>query len=219
MDDDLMDLTGDFTYDFFNPKAGLSVRLNDYNRFFASVAVGQREPLRADLKDGIKGGAVNPIQPERMIDYELGYHYEGASGTRLSANFYYMDYHNQMVQTGKLTDIGYKLMENVKNSYRTGIELEAAVPLWENKVRLDANATFSRNKINHCLLYDSPNTYGWGGRVGRIRHHQHLLLPDVVSAMGSLSAHHRALCEFIREVRDKQYGQNRTTPSRSMPTS
>lgn len=189
MDDDGMDLTGDFTYDFFNPKAGLSFRLNDYNRFYASVAVGQREPLRADLKDGIKGGAVNPIRPERMIDYELGYHYEGAGGTRLSANLYYMDYHNQMVQTGKLTDIGYKLMENVKESYRAGLELEASVPFWENKLRVDANATLSRNRINDYTayfdLYDSPDSYEWVGQTSKdYGTTQISYSPDIVSAMG-----------------------------------
>ena len=49
-----------------------------------------------------------------MIDYELGYRYSRRH--RLGVNLYYMDYYNQMVQTGKLTDIGYKLMENVKEA-------------------------------------------------------------------------------------------------------
>ena len=70
-----------------------------------------------------------------------------------------MDYHDQMVQTGKLNDNGYKLMENVKESYRAGIEIEASVPLWAERVRIDANATFSRNRIKgytaYFDLYDS----------------------------------------------------------------
>src|SRR5690606_26702934 len=66
-DDDMKDLTGDFIYNFFNPKAGINYNLNSSNRIFASLAIGQREPLRADLKDGIKGESVNPIKPERMI--------------------------------------------------------------------------------------------------------------------------------------------------------
>ncbi|HHU26758.1 MAG TPA: TonB-dependent receptor, partial [Bacteroidales bacterium] len=159
IDDDLMNLTGHFKYDFLNPKAGASYRLNDRDRFYLSVSIGQREPLRSDLKDGLKGNAANPIQPERMVDYELGYHHEGTGGERLSVNLYYMDYHDQMVQTGKLNDNGYKLMENVKESYRAGIEIEASVPLWAERVRIDANATFSRNRIKgytaYFDLYDS----------------------------------------------------------------
>ncbi len=216
IDDDGMDLTGDFTYDFFNPKAGLSFRLNDYNRFYASVAVGQREPLRADLKDGIKGGAVNPIQPERMIDYELGYHYEGAGGTRLSANLYYMDYHNQMVQTGKLTDIGYKLMENVKESYRAGLELEASLPLWEDKVRVDANATFSRNRINNYTayfdVYDSPDEdkYNWVTQTSKDYGTTRISYsPDIVSAVGTTYQPTSALyVNLMGKYVSKQYMDN-----------
>ncbi len=188
MDDDLLELAGDFNYDFFNPKAGLFYQLNQSSNLYASVAVGQREPLRADLKDGIKGEAVNPIQPEQMIDYELGYRFR-SNGTRLGVNLYYMDYHNQMVQTGKLTDIGYKLMENVKESYRTGIEMEASIPLWSEKLRLDANATLSRNRIRNYTAYfdqyDTPDNYEWVGQISRDWGSTQISFsPDLVSAVG-----------------------------------
>jgi iron complex outermembrane receptor protein len=88
-----------------------------------------------------------------MIDYELGYRFSHDNGISLGANIYYMDYKNQMVQTGKLNDVGYKLMENVKKSYRRGIELEASVPFVENKFRIDANVTLSQNKINNYTAY------------------------------------------------------------------
>jgi iron complex outermembrane receptor protein len=187
MDDDLMDLTGDFNYNFFNPKAGLFYQLNEATSLYASAAVGQREPLRADLKDGIKGGAVNPIRAERMIDYELGYRYNKNS-LLLGANIYYMDYDNQMVQTGKLTDIGYKLMENVRESYRAGIELELAVPLWQDKLRLDANTTFSRNRISNYTAwfdqYDHPDNYAWVGQISKEYGTTNISFsPDVVSAV------------------------------------
>lgn len=190
IDDDLMDLTGEFNYNFVNPKAGLSFRMNDHNRFYASATVGQREPLRTDLKDGIKGGAVNPIKPERMIDYELGYRHQGESGIRLGANLYYMDYHNQMVQTGKLSDIGYKLMENVKDSYRAGIELEAVIPLFNNKFILDANTTLSRNKIDNYTayfdVYDNEDDYNWTRQISKDYGTTNISFsPSVVSAIGA----------------------------------
>jgi iron complex outermembrane receptor protein len=186
-DDDMQDLTGDFVYNFFNPKAGINLNLNKSSRLYTSVAVGQREPLRNDLKDGIKGESVNPIKPERMIDYELGYQYTRTNGLHLGANFYYMDYHNQMVQTGKLNDVGYKLMENVENSYRTGLELEAALPLWNNKLRLDANATFSRNKIKNYIAwfdhYDNQDNWNWEGQISEEYGTTNLSFsPNVVSA-------------------------------------
>lgn len=164
IDDDLADITSHFEYSFFNPKAGASYRVNDRGNLYASVAVGQREPLRTDLKESIKGGGREErIRPEKMIDYELGYHFSCENGMSLGANIYYMDYINQMVQTGKLNDAGYKLMENVKDSYRTGVELEASVPLANDKFRFDANATLSRNIINNYTayfdLYDNNNDW------------------------------------------------------------
>lgn len=189
VDDDLEDLNGVFNYNFFNPKAGVSLRLNNQNQLYASVAVGQREPLRADLKDGIKGSLLNPIKPEKMIDYELGYRYNSLNGVQLGANFYYMDYHNQMVQTGKLTDIGYKLMENVKDSYRAGLEVEATIPLWDNKVLIDANATFSSNKIKNYVAwfdhYDNQNNWNWEGQIYKEYGTTSISYsPDIISAVG-----------------------------------
>ena len=158
-DDDMADLTSNHYYSFMNPKGGVFFKPNDNNQFYASIAVGQREPLRADLKDAVKFGATKSIEPERMIDYELGYRYTNNSGMQLGANLYYMDYNNQMVQTGKLSDIGYKVLENVKNSYRAGVELEALVPL-SRYFTIGANATISKNIIkDYTAYYDVYDEY------------------------------------------------------------
>ena len=159
IDDDMADLTSNHYFSFFNPKAGVFIKPNDNNQFYASVAVGNREPLRTDLKDGIKFGAEKTIKPERMIDYEAGYRFTSDKGLVIGANLYYMDYNNQMVQTGKLNDVGYKILENVKDSYRTGVELETQIPL-SNTLRVDANATFSKNIIkNYTAFYDVYDSY------------------------------------------------------------
>lgn len=154
VDDDFGDLYMDRNYNFINPKAGVFYTVNDNHALYASVAMSNREPLRADLKDAVKWDSKADILPERMIDFELGYKFN-SNGYTAGANFYFMDYNNQMVQTGKLSDVGYKLMENVKDSYRTGIELEAGLPLVANILRFDANATLSMNKIkNYTAYYD-----------------------------------------------------------------
>ena len=158
-DDDMADLTSNHYYSFMNPKGGVFFKPNDNNQFYASIAVGQREPLRTDLKDAVKFGATKSIEPERMIDYELGYRYTNNSGMQLGANLYYMDYNNQMVQTGKLSDIGYKVLENVKNSYRAGVEMEALVPL-SRYFTIGANATISKNIIkDYTAYYDVYDEY------------------------------------------------------------
>ena len=125
-----------------------------------------------------------------MIDYELGYRFNKTNGLHLGANLYLMDYNNQMVQTGKLTDIGYKLMENVKDSYRAGLELEASVPLWTNKIQLDANATFSSNKIKNYVAwfdhYDNQNDWNWEGQISKEYGTTNISYsPDFISAVGA----------------------------------
>lgn len=155
IDDDLENITNKNYYSFFNPKAGLSYSFNN-NEVYASLSISNREPLRTDIKESVKGGSTQKIQPERMFDYELGYRYSSAIAS-FNANLYYMRYKNQMVQTGKLNDVGYKLMQNVPTSYRMGIELSGAVQP-ANWIRIDANVTLSQNKIkNYTAYYDLYN--------------------------------------------------------------
>ena len=222
MDDDLMDLTGEFTYNFFNPKAGVFMQINNQSRLYASVAVGQREPLRADLKDGIKGESQEQIQPERMIDYELGYSFTNSEGMKLGANLYLMDYHNQMVQTGRLTDIGYKLMENVKDSYRAGVEIEASIPLLNNKIRIDANATLSQNKIKNYVAwfdhYDNQNDWNWEGQISEEYGTTNISYsPNIVSAASiTWQPASNLYFNFMSKYVSKQYMDNTSDDSKSI---
>ena len=224
IDDDLMDITSKFKYHFFNPKAGIFYHIDTRNSLYASVAVGSREPLRSDLKDGIKGDAVNPIKPESMIDYEAGYKYNGSNGTILGANFYYMDYNNQMVQTGKLNETGYKLMENVKHSYRAGIELEASVPIIQNILRLDANATLSQNKIKDYTayydLYDDLDNYNWKGQTSEnLGTTQISFSPDVVGMASIGYTPTRSLnFNLMGKYVSKQYLDNTMNDEKSIPS-
>ncbi len=135
-------------YDFFNPKAGINYEIDRKNRLFASWSVAHKEPTRNNFID--RKPDREPV-PERMFDYELGYSY---SNSWLSAgvNLYYMDYKNQLVATGQLSDTGNPVSENVPDSYRMGIELQLGVkPLeWFN---WQINATISRNRIENFTEY------------------------------------------------------------------
>lgn len=131
----------DAKYDFFNPKFGLSYSAGNH-RAYVSVAVSNREPERNNFTDN---GSYPAPEAERVNDYELGYQYNG-SVFRAGANFYFMDYVNQFVQTGLVSDIGEYLTTNIKDSFRTGVELTAGVDVarW---LTLEANAALSSNRI------------------------------------------------------------------------
>ena len=142
-DDDGTRLDSTYVWNFINPKAGASYDFGRGGTAYASVALGHKEPSRADLKDAVANDT--KVYPETLLDFELGYRYASEQFSA-SANIYMMEYDNQLVTTGRFTPSGYLIKENVKRSYRRGIELVAAYQpaQW---VKLDANATFSTNKI------------------------------------------------------------------------
>lgn len=135
-------------FDFFNPKAGVNWQISRNSRAYASWSVAHKEPTRSNFIDCDPSRM--PVA-ERLFDYELGYSFSNAL---LSAgiNLYYMDYKNQLVATGQLSDTGNAISENVPDSYRMGVELQFGIkPLswfdWQ------INATFSRNRIKNFTEY------------------------------------------------------------------
>ena len=53
----------------------------------------------------------------------------GNSRFHVGANLYFMDYSNQLILTGKISEIGEALTSNIKDSYRMGIELTGGVEI------------------------------------------------------------------------------------------
>ncbi len=139
----------DRRWNFFNPRAGLTAAWG-IHKIYASAALGHREPGRGDIKENIKGEGA-PIEPERMLDIEVGY---GLGTRRFSAslNLYAMEYWNMLLETGRLSSSGYAIKENIPRAWRRGVELCAG---WEplDWLRLDGNATLSLNQIADYTSY------------------------------------------------------------------
>jgi iron complex outermembrane receptor protein len=158
-DDDLQSLEQKHDWKFFNPKGGVFYQLSANQEAFFSVAMAHREPSRADIKDAMKYGTNNTPRNEKLIDYELGYNLKSQS-IAFGVNLFYMDYKDQLVLTGKLSEVGYPLMTNVEKSYRRGIELTLGImPLkW---FRWDANVSLSQNKIENFVSYVDLYDANW----------------------------------------------------------
>ena len=132
----------DKKYSFFNPKAGVNFEINKENRIYFSLARAFREPTRSDFENNIN------IQPEELIDYELGWNFTSEK-FYFSSNLYYMKYKNQLVLTGSIDDVGTPIRDNSGESYRKGIELESAYVL-SDKINISGNMSFSKNQnINY----------------------------------------------------------------------
>jgi iron complex outermembrane receptor protein len=74
-----------------------------------------------------------------------------------------MDYNNQLVPTGELSQDGYPIMTNVEKSYRAGIELSLGAHLL-SFMEWNANLTLSRNRIRDFIeSYIDYNSFTWEG--------------------------------------------------------
>ena len=140
----------DKSFNFLNPKAGISYNLNTNNNFYFSYARANREPSRNDFEN-------NPeVKAEQLNDFELGYRFDNKK-YKLNANIYYMAYKDQLVLTGALDNVGAPIRENSGESYRLGLELEGAIAI-HKKLTLQSNLTLSENKNSNenQFLNDEP---------------------------------------------------------------
>ncbi len=146
-------------YHFFNPKAGVVYKKNAW-RAYLSYSIAHKEPNRDDFE----AGTTQRPAPERLYDTELGIE-QLKNLFNWSATFYYMRYRNQLVLTGKINDVGAYTRNNIPDSYRAGIELQAAVRFnkWFNA---SVNITLSRNKIKDFTEY--TDDYDNGGQKATV---------------------------------------------------
>ena len=215
----------DEKYNFLNPKAGLSYTVGS-NRLYASVAVSHREPERNNFTDN---GNYPAPKAERLTDIEGGYQFSGKT-FRAGVNLYYMDYTDQFVQTGEQSDIGEKLTTNIKDSYRAGAELQAALDITE-WLTVEGNAALSINKIKDFDEY-VENWDDWEGNTDAngnaydgdgfdIIHYDNSTLAFSPSAIlnGFVNFHHKGWqAVWHTNYVSRQYLDNTENDDRSLPS-
>jgi len=163
IDDDgyMRELDQEHAFNFFNPKIGAQLEINATQYAYASFSIGNREPTRQNFKDAT-GDPESTPRAERLRDLELGYSFTSKS-LAAAVNLYYMDYRDQLVPTGEISQDGYPIMTNVPDSYRAGIELSLGVQPF-TFLEWNANLTLSRNKIRDFVeSYVDYNSSTWEG--------------------------------------------------------
>lgn len=142
-DDDYPTLNYDKSYPFFNPKVGWNYLVSENQRIYVVAGMNHREPTRADIKDAVNND--RDIKAETLFDAEVGYALQKHNFT-FQANAYAMYYRDQLTPSGRISNSGYTLMENVDKSYRLGIELEGGYRFarWFD---LSGNITLSTNRV------------------------------------------------------------------------
>lgn len=142
-------------YNFWNPKVGLSYSKAGMQAYI-SYAIANKEPNRDDFEAGMQQ---QPLH-ETLHDVELGFEKRYANAS-FGATAYYMRYKNQLVLTGMINDVGAYTRTNIPESYRLGLELQAAyAPV--KQLNISAALALSRNKINNFVEY--VDDYDNGGQ-------------------------------------------------------
>lgn len=226
-EDDNVPLDYSTNWQFFNPRAGLSFRWSGKHKAFLSAAVGHREPGRADIKENIKNAWLSDqpdvaLKPERMLDMEFGYSFN-AEKVSAAVNVYLMEYWDMLLETGKLSNVGYAIKENVDRGWRRGVELSVGYePLrW---LRADANFTFSSNKIRDYREYvQNVDAYESWVMTGRTTEFEYgtasmLMSPSVLGSLRLTFVPWKgATVSVDGKYVGRQYLDNTMTISRSIP--
>lgn len=150
-------LFGDFKWHFVNPKLGLLYKINTSNLVYTSFAIGNKEPNRDDLEAGL----TTIPKPETLYNLETGYEFRrGRFST--SINGYFMYYKNQLIQTGKINDVGAYTRINVPTSYRAGVEWQGSVRI-HKMLSLGGHVAYSQNRIKEFTEF--IDDYDQGGQM------------------------------------------------------
>ncbi len=137
-----VDVTQAVQFNFLNPKVGGSFKINSNQMLFLNGGISHREPVRADF---IASTAENRPTFETLQDVEFG-HQINTSRFSLTTNLYYMNYQNQLLLTGEISDVGTYIHTNVTKSYRMGVEVYGSYR-FDKKLKLTGGITLSQNKI------------------------------------------------------------------------
>jgi len=196
-------------FDFINPKTGISFN-NSNMHAYLSYALAGKEPNRDDFEASTQ----EQPKPEYLHDFEAGFT-KKLKHVSAGANIYYMLYQNQLVLTGKVNTEGSYTRVNVPVSYRLGLELQASARLFD-WLNLNANTTFSRNKIKEFIEY--IDNYDNGNQ--QVIQHDNTDIsfsPSIVSAL-SIEIKPIKDLSFVLESKyvSKQYLDNTQNNSRSL---
>ncbi len=177
---DLQNVTQSDELHFMNPKAGILYERDNTN-FYASFAVANREPNRNDYTESTP--ATRP-RPERLYNTEIGWRQTWKKAA-FGANVYHMYYRDQLALNGQINDVGAFTRVNIDRSYRLGLELMGGLELLPT-LRLDGNATFSRNQIQYFKEFIDSYDADFNWLTQEIREHRNTNLsfsPNVIAGI------------------------------------
>lgn len=175
---------------FLNPRLGLNWNVAEGLALYGFYGRNTREPTRNDMFGGFDDlspyeldfiGSIHDVRAERVSDYEAGAKWSQASAQRDvvwsgSANFFWMDFKNEITPVGELSYIGLPLRKNVDESYRRGVEVEVSGSTLREESKLDfgGNITYMDANIEEYTDDATGLTY---------RDVEPLLTPEIMGGL------------------------------------
>jgi len=165
---------------FLNPSIGLSHRVSGGLILSAGASISHREPSRseywgawegpadlgvapmfrrsAELSDGSLVWLDPLVDPERMLDVELGADLRGADH-RLKVNLYWMDMRDEIINFGGVDEES-PVRGNAPRSHHAGLEVDAEA-LLVNGLRAGLNLAYSVNRIDELTHHEIQYQEDW----------------------------------------------------------
>ena len=163
------------TYSFYSPRLGLHYDFDDNVNMYGNISYAQREPSDNELfdiwtgpddlgapplfakSDTVKNKGQTAyvrweepmVKPESVLDYEFGISYINNSFTA-KANFYFMDFGNEIVPLGTIDKDGNPVRGNAEKTVHSGIELSLNYLPFET-LKFSGNFAWSKNYYDRFL--------------------------------------------------------------------
>lgn len=157
---------GDVAFDkmqwhFFNPKGGVSYNISTPVNIYYSIGRTSREPTRNDifggndnlLADSTGKALIYTRDAEQVVDQELGIRFMQGP-VFFNLNGYYMNFQHEIVLNGQVGPNGLLLTNEVKSSYRTGVELSVTYQL--HAFMFTNNSSFNHSRITEQSTAFNP---------------------------------------------------------------
>ena len=178
-------LNTDFSvpYHFFNPRIGLNYNINETLNIYTQISRTSREPRLTNLYNAAEAstpeswGPVTPqfkalpngsydfsnplVKPEALVDVELGGGYS-TERCHLTASLFYMSFNDEIIKQGQLDRFGIPVTGNADRTLHQGIEL-TAVGRFLDGFEVQANATWSKNRLKQYSVFDGTNKFSLDG--------------------------------------------------------
>lgn len=165
---------------FLNPSLGLGWKASESLSFYASAALAGREPSRGEywnawegpddlgvrpmfaradtLADGSLQWSDPLVDPERMLDLELGGEWRGERAW-LKANLYWMGMRDEIVNYGGVDEES-PVKGNAPRSHHEGFELDGRVRALAT-LEVGGNLAVSRNRIDELTVHETVYRADW----------------------------------------------------------